>query len=78
LNKVDDVDRVVSYYGHAMGIARQGGGSIAIQNGWHDAIGSEALKWFFGGPSPHFEKMNYQSRFYSSYGTYNPFTNYRQ
>jgi hypothetical protein len=58
--------------------SRGRGGSIAIQNGWHDAIGSEALKWFFGGPSPHFEKMNYQSRFYSSYGTYNPFTNYRQ
>ena len=49
-----------------------------IQNGWHDAMGSKALGWIFGGPSPHFERMNYESRFYSSYGTYNPFTIYRQ
>lgn len=35
-------------------------------------------KMFFGGASPHFIRMNYQSIFYSSYGTYNPFTIYRQ
>lgn len=49
-----------------------------IQNGWHSAMGTKALKWFFGGASPHFEKMPYSSRFYGSYGTYFPFSSYRQ
>ena len=36
-----------------------------IQNNWHNVIGS-----------PHFLKQNYAGRFYSQFGTANPFTNY--
>ncbi|MDP3461686.1 MAG: FG-GAP-like repeat-containing protein [Bacteroidales bacterium] len=49
-----------------------------IQNGWHDFMGTKVGSFFFKEASPHFERMNYQSRFFSSYGTYNPFTIYRQ
>jgi hypothetical protein len=49
-----------------------------IQNNWHDAMGWPFLRTFLGGASPHFQRMNYQSRIYTSFGSYNPFTVYGQ
>lgn len=68
-----------NYRGNSYAVgANSEGIRSAIQNGWHNAMGWPGLRAIFGGASPHFERMNYQRRFYSSFGSYNPFTIYGQ
>lgn len=69
----------VNYRGNSyLAGANSEGIRAGIQNNWHNAMGWPVLRTLLGGASPHFQRINYHRRIYTSFGTYNPFTIYGQ